>query len=177
LTERDCVGDQSQTRGQPEGRSSGSSLLHDERCCDWLSAQSRSGREQRNVTQTIRSPALTERDCVGDQSQTRGQPEGRSSGSSPLHGERCCDWLLAQSRSGREQRNVTQTNRSRSLRRSATVSQTSRRSVASQKVGRGDRVPLHGERCCDWLLAQSRSGREQRNVTQTIRSPGAMALS
>jgi len=43
---------------------------------------------------------LADRDCVGDQPQTRGQPEGRSSGSSPLNGEPCCGRLSAQSRSG-----------------------------------------------------------------------------
>ena len=31
----------------------------------------------------------------GDQSQPRGQPEGRSSGSSPMNADRCCGWLSA----------------------------------------------------------------------------------
>ena len=107
LAERDCVGDQSQKRGQPEDRSSESSPLNGDRCCGWLSAQPRSSvtDHQAQDKNLLAGPKpawatrLAERDCVGDQSQKRGQPEDRSSESSPSNGDRCCGWLSAQPRS------------------------------------------------------------------------------
>jgi hypothetical protein len=82
--------------------------LNDERCCDWLSAQSRSGvviRQAQAKNSSAGSKARTndplkERGCVEDQPQQRGQPEDLSNKSSPVNDERCCDWLSAQSRSG-----------------------------------------------------------------------------